>query len=153
MRFARLWVSEVASQSPEGSLNLQETDLVSRVFWLYFRGCLGKARIPVGKMNASGCGFYDRKTGARTLGRALLPASVGLVLSAQPSFSLPFMTVDVSGTLISDNNIIGLNQLDLDPTVGVPSCWRTFQSRTRPGHGSSRQAKSRSLSICRQAPE
>jgi hypothetical protein len=70
-------------------------------------------------MNASGCGFYDRKTGARTLGRALLPAGIGLVLSAQPSFSLPFMTVDVSGTLISDNNIIGLNQLDLDLTVGV----------------------------------
>jgi hypothetical protein len=46
MRFARLWVSEVASQSPEGSLNLQETDRVSPVFRLSVRGGLGKARIP-----------------------------------------------------------------------------------------------------------
>src|SRR5689334_23059547 len=65
------------------------------------------------KPHETGCGFYDRKARARTLGWALLPAAVGLVSSGQPSFSLPFMTVDVSGTLISDNNIIGLNQLDL----------------------------------------
>src|ERR1700704_5835117 len=71
------------------------------------------------KPSETRCGFYDRKPGARTLGRALLPAVAALVVSGQPSFSLPFMTVDVSGTLISDNNVIGLNTLDLDPTVGV----------------------------------
>jgi hypothetical protein len=77
MRFARLWVSEVASQSPEGSLNLQETDRVSPVFRLSVRGGLGKARIPVGKMNASGCGFYDRKAGARTPGGRCCPPASG----------------------------------------------------------------------------